>query len=238
MVGQRGRGGRLPRGPGDARAVPNGRPAGPGRTAYEPHVLWEFVWDFVARRDFVTRRGGGVPDPQRRFVEAWSRRVTKEGPDAVTDGDRSRSLVEDRERQLKGARAPRTRLRSGCFYKCYVERFSRWFRQSRSRSTSAPRKVRSFWTSPARSAANWTTSIFAPRNHSTGSLANKRRPAFRGASWSLALVVRHRWPSRPARREARSPRRGGIPGPSLPAGPRSGRPTPGGRPKARGPSAG
>ena len=66
-----------------------------GEDAYEPHVLW----------DFVTRRGGGVPDPQRRFVETWSKRVTKEGPDAVTDDDRLRRLVEERERQLKGARA-------------------------------------------------------------------------------------------------------------------------------------
>ena len=79
--------------------------------AYEPHVLWEFVWDFVARRAFVTRRdsitrrGGGVPDPQRRFVEAWSKRVAKQGPDAVADDDRLRRLVEDRECHLKGARA-------------------------------------------------------------------------------------------------------------------------------------
>ena len=72
-----------------------------GEEAYEPHVLW----DFVARRDFVTRRGGGVPDPQRRFVEAWSKRITEKGPDVVADDDGLRKLVEQREHQLKGARA-------------------------------------------------------------------------------------------------------------------------------------
>ena len=62
---------------------------------YEPHVLWAFA----------ARRGGRVPGPQRRFVEAWSKGIAGAGPDKVAEDHRLRRLVEDREYQLKGARA-------------------------------------------------------------------------------------------------------------------------------------
>ena len=65
------------------------------KDAYEPHVLW----------DLAAHHGGRLPDPQRRFVEAWSKRITEKGPDVVADDDGLRKLVEQRERQLKGARA-------------------------------------------------------------------------------------------------------------------------------------
>ena len=63
--------------------------------AYKPHVLW----------DFVVRHEGRLPERQRRFVEAWSKRITEAGPKTVADDDRLRGLVEDREYQLKDARA-------------------------------------------------------------------------------------------------------------------------------------
>ena len=62
---------------------------------YEPNRLWEFV----ASRD------GRLPGPQRRFVESWSERIAEMAPDAITDDDRLRCLIEERERQLKGRRA-------------------------------------------------------------------------------------------------------------------------------------
>ena len=62
---------------------------------YKPQVLW----------NLVARRQGRLAGPQCRFVEAWSKRITEEGPDIVADDDQLRKLVEQRERQLKGARA-------------------------------------------------------------------------------------------------------------------------------------
>ena len=66
-----------------------------GENIYEPHVLWAFA----------ARCGGCVPGPQRRFVEAWSKGIAEAGPDKVAEDHRLRRLVEDREYQLKGARA-------------------------------------------------------------------------------------------------------------------------------------
>ena len=62
---------------------------------YDPLVLW----------NLVARRGGRLPGPQRRFVEAWSERIAEADPDAVADDVALRGLVEDREHRLKGARA-------------------------------------------------------------------------------------------------------------------------------------
>ena len=62
---------------------------------YDPLVLW----------DLVDRHGGRSPAPQRRFVEAWSKRIREVDPDAVADDVALRGLVEDREHRLKGARA-------------------------------------------------------------------------------------------------------------------------------------
>ena len=62
---------------------------------YDPHVLW----------DLVVCHGGRSPDPQRRFVEAWSKRIAEKGPHTVADDDLLCRLVADRERRLKGPRA-------------------------------------------------------------------------------------------------------------------------------------
>jgi hypothetical protein len=63
--------------------------------AFDPSLLWQFAG----------RRGVRVPDPQRRFVETWALRTAEIGPEAVADDDLLRRLVEQREQQLKGARA-------------------------------------------------------------------------------------------------------------------------------------
>ena len=62
---------------------------------FEPDALWKLV----------VRLGGHPPYPQRLFIESWSRRIAELGPDGVTDDDRSRTLVTERELRLKGARA-------------------------------------------------------------------------------------------------------------------------------------
>ena len=62
------------------------------KTLFEPQALWTLV----------ESRGSRVNPNQRRFVEAWSNRLSKIGADkAITDGG-LRSLVADRERLLKG----------------------------------------------------------------------------------------------------------------------------------------
>jgi len=43
-----------------------------------------------------------------------------------------------------------------------------------------------YYTYPDESDANWTTSIRAPRNHSSGSSEKKRSPTLRGSSWPFA----------------------------------------------------
>ena len=72
-------------------AIREGKEAQP----YDPNVLWEFV----------ARRGGNLPFPQRHFIESWSRRICELDPDSVAADDNLRRLVSDRECQLKGARA-------------------------------------------------------------------------------------------------------------------------------------
>ncbi|MEX1363715.1 MAG: DUF6361 family protein [Nannocystaceae bacterium] len=62
---------------------------------FEPPQMWHFV----------ARRGGRLPDRQRRFVEHWARRVAEIGPGAVVDDADLRRLVEQREIELKGGRA-------------------------------------------------------------------------------------------------------------------------------------
>lgn len=65
---------------------------------FEPDELWSFM----------AKRGDRVPEPQRRFVEAWSHRVHNIGAAAVADDQDLRTLIEVREWQLKGK--PRARL--------------------------------------------------------------------------------------------------------------------------------
>lgn len=62
---------------------------------YDPSALWTFV----------AARGVRSPAPQRRFVAYWSRRVAEVTPVAVVDDPPLRTLIEGRERQLKGRRA-------------------------------------------------------------------------------------------------------------------------------------
>ena len=62
---------------------------------YDPSALWTFA----------SARGVRSPAPQRRFVEYWSRRVAEVTPAAVVDDPPLRTLIEERERQLKGRRA-------------------------------------------------------------------------------------------------------------------------------------
>ena len=60
---------------------------------YNPNVLWTLL----------ARRGKRLPEPQRRFVETWSRRIV-ETP-AMAEDDLLRTLIADRELQLKNGRA-------------------------------------------------------------------------------------------------------------------------------------
>lgn len=61
---------------------------------YKPRELWHLV-----------AHHGRLPDPQRRFVEAWSERIAEVDLKTVADDDRLRKLIADREHQLKGVRA-------------------------------------------------------------------------------------------------------------------------------------
>ena len=62
---------------------------------FEPDALWQLV----------VRRGGRLPYPQRVFIESWSRRIAELAPAGIADDDRLRTLVTERERLLKRARA-------------------------------------------------------------------------------------------------------------------------------------
>ena len=62
---------------------------------YDPNILWQFA----------ATAGTRSPEPQRRFVEHWSRRVAEINPSKVVDDEDLRRLIEFRERQLKGPRA-------------------------------------------------------------------------------------------------------------------------------------
>jgi len=63
--------------------------------AFDSDRLWMLVID----------HGGRLPNPQRRFVENWTRELTAHGPEAVADSSALRDLIATRERQLKGQRA-------------------------------------------------------------------------------------------------------------------------------------
>ena len=62
---------------------------------YDPGELWTFAASRQVR----------VPRLQRHFVEAWSTRLPQIGPAAIADDRGLRTLIESRERQLKGPRA-------------------------------------------------------------------------------------------------------------------------------------
>ena len=62
---------------------------------YDPGELWTFAASRQVR----------VPRLQRHFVEAWSTRLRQIGPAAIADDRGLRTLIESRERQLKGPRA-------------------------------------------------------------------------------------------------------------------------------------
>lgn len=57
------------------------------------------LWTLAASRQVQ------VPRSQRNFVEAWTSRLSDIGPAAIADDRSVRSLIENRERQLKGPRA-------------------------------------------------------------------------------------------------------------------------------------
>ena len=68
-----------------------------GEDDFDPWTLWTLV----------ERRGTQVNMAQRRFVETWTARIVRVGPEkASTDGD-IRALVADRERVLKGRQRAR-----------------------------------------------------------------------------------------------------------------------------------
>ena len=62
---------------------------------YEPDQLWHLL----------ARRGARLRAPQRLFVEQWCQRVARLEPSEVADDGSLRSLIRNRELQLKGARA-------------------------------------------------------------------------------------------------------------------------------------
>ena len=77
------------------------------REASEPAYRPDVLWDFLAR---LHRRPAGA----RSFLDDWSRRLADVGHHAVADAPRLRTLIEERERNLKGRRArlvDRERLR-------------------------------------------------------------------------------------------------------------------------------
>ena len=70
-----------------------------GREAEEPPCDPDAMWTFVVSR------GTRLPAPQRRFVESWSSRLAENGVAGTADDDVLRTLVANRELQLKGPRA-------------------------------------------------------------------------------------------------------------------------------------
>ena len=70
--------------------------AGEGREQFfDPGELWTFAGSRQVR----------IPRLQRNFVEAWTSRLSDIGPAPIADDRILRSLIENRERQLKGPRA-------------------------------------------------------------------------------------------------------------------------------------
>ena len=65
----------------------------------------EKAFDSAELWTFAVSRQVRVPRLQRHFVEAWSTRLPKAGPTAITDDRTLRDLIETREQQLKGSRA-------------------------------------------------------------------------------------------------------------------------------------
>ena len=63
--------------------------------SHDPRALWSFAASRKIR----------VPGPQRLFVEAWSKRLAGIDPATLPDDLELRSLIETRERRLKGPRA-------------------------------------------------------------------------------------------------------------------------------------
>ena len=62
---------------------------------YDPAALWELV----------VRGGRKLRDPQRRFIKSWSRRIPELDPDQVANDATLRTLITQREWQLKSSRA-------------------------------------------------------------------------------------------------------------------------------------
>ena len=73
------------------------------REAAEDHHDPRHLWTFAASRKVR------VPGLQRLFVEAWSKQLADIDPVAIPEDQHLRSMIETRERQLKG---PRARLRN------------------------------------------------------------------------------------------------------------------------------
>ena len=69
------------------------------REALEQYFDPAELWTFAASRQVH------VPRLQRNFVEAWTTRLLAIGPATIADDRTLRSLIESRERQLKGPRA-------------------------------------------------------------------------------------------------------------------------------------
>ena len=65
----------------------------------------EHIFDPAELWTFAASRKVQVPRLQRNFVEAWTSRLSDIGPATIADDRSSRSLIESRERQLKGPRA-------------------------------------------------------------------------------------------------------------------------------------
>ena len=90
--------------------------------AFDPEELW----------DFAVSRGLRVPTGQRRFIEGWSTRTAEIGPLNVVDDDQLHTMIERRERRLKGPRARLTnpaRLLDWNGYRVGVGRMDfRWHR--------------------------------------------------------------------------------------------------------------
>ena len=63
--------------------------------SHDPCPLWSFAASRKVR----------VPGPQCRFVEAWSERLADIDPAKLAEDHTLRSLIDDRERRLKGPRA-------------------------------------------------------------------------------------------------------------------------------------
>ena len=65
----------------------------------------EHIFDTAELWTFAASRKVQVPRLQRNFVEAWTSRLSDIGPAVIAEDRTLRSLIESRERQLKGPRA-------------------------------------------------------------------------------------------------------------------------------------